>query len=99
MPPTTTFRARVLRTPYSKAKKIFQGVGLTPAQAVNIFFSQVAIRQEIPFRIGVNDAPYEYPEKEYGVSPGKVDAFEARMDAEIARGRKKGKLADLEDFS
>lgn len=50
-PSTTLFRARVNTTRMKKAERIFNQLGLKAGDAVNLFFAQVVLHNDIPFRI------------------------------------------------
>lgn len=47
----TFFRARVDAARMKKAKSIFNLLGLKTGDAVNLFFAQVVLHNDIPFRI------------------------------------------------
>jgi addiction module RelB/DinJ family antitoxin len=48
---STLFRARVNTTRMKKAERIFNQLGLKTGDAVNLFFAQVIIHNDLPFRI------------------------------------------------
>lgn len=48
---STLFRARVDKTRMKKAERIFSRLGLKTGDAVNLFFAQVVLHNDIPFRI------------------------------------------------
>jgi addiction module RelB/DinJ family antitoxin len=48
---TELFRARIDRGRKTRAEKILKRVGLTPAQAVNVFFAKVEEIGGIPFEL------------------------------------------------
>ena len=49
MAQTTLLRARVDRTRKLKAEKILGRYGLTPAQAINVFYAKVTETDGLPF--------------------------------------------------
>ncbi len=48
---STLFRTRVDTTRMKKAERIFNQLGLKTGDAVNLFFAQVIIHNDIPFRV------------------------------------------------
>jgi addiction module RelB/DinJ family antitoxin len=46
---TTLLRARVGTDRYQKAEKVFDRLGLKTTDAINLFFAQVALREDLPF--------------------------------------------------
>ena len=48
-PSSTLFRARVDTAHLEKAKRVLDRLGMTPGDAVNVFFAQVALRKDLPF--------------------------------------------------
>lgn len=48
-PTTTLLRARVGTDRFQKAKKVFDRLGLKTTDAINLFFAQVALREDLPF--------------------------------------------------
>ena len=87
---TVLIRTRVDTTRAKAAQKILSGLGLKPAEAVNMFFAQVVSRRGIPF--AVQEAGAAYVEKEYGVTPGELDRAARRIKREAARARKAGEV-------
>lgn len=53
-PASTLFRARVDAAHLEKAKRVLGRLGMTPGDAVNVFFAQVALRKDLPFVVTVN---------------------------------------------
>ena len=47
----TLFRARVDAARLNQAKDVFERLGLKPSDAVNMFFAQVALRDDLPFSV------------------------------------------------
>ena len=39
----------------ARVEKILEGLGLTPSQAVNLFFAQIERRKAIPFALALDD--------------------------------------------
>ncbi|MFM9964244.1 MAG: type II toxin-antitoxin system RelB/DinJ family antitoxin [Planctomycetaceae bacterium] len=50
---TTRFLAHVPAQRLRRAEKILEKLGLTPADAVNMFFAQVEIRRGLPFEVSM----------------------------------------------
>lgn len=50
-PPTTLLRARVGTSRFQKAEKVFDRLGLKTTDAINLFFAQVALREDLPFAV------------------------------------------------
>lgn len=48
---TTLLRARVGTDRYHKAEKVFDRLGLKTTDAINLFFAQVALREDLPFAV------------------------------------------------
>ena len=48
-PSTTLLRARVGTDRFQKAEKVFDRLGLKTTDAINLFFAQVALREDLPF--------------------------------------------------
>lgn len=46
---STLFRARVDTARLRKAEKVLRKLGMKPGEAVNLFFAQVALRDDLPF--------------------------------------------------
>jgi DNA-damage-inducible protein J len=54
---TTEFLAQVPARRLRRAEKILEKLGLTPSDAVNIFFAQVEIRRGLPFDVSMEPKP------------------------------------------
>ncbi len=87
---TEQVRYRINRDLVKKAEKVCQEIGLTPSQAVSIFFSQLVKLRAMPFR------PSEFPVlEEYGATLEDADRAEARALKEIQADRKAGKVFEF----
>lgn len=53
-PESTLFRARVDAVHLEKARRVLSRLGMTPGDAVNVFFAQVALRKDLPFVVTAN---------------------------------------------
>jgi len=51
---STLFRARVDAAHLEKARRVLDRLGMTPGDAVNVFFAQVALRKDLPFVVTAN---------------------------------------------
>ena len=49
----STIRARTTSNIKKSAENIFRKLGLTPSQAINIFYQQVTLHKGIPFEIKI----------------------------------------------
>ena len=48
---STLLRARVDTTRFKKAEQVFERLGMKTSEAINVFFAQVALREDLPFAI------------------------------------------------
>lgn len=55
MPKTSILRARVDSRRKARVEKILADLGMTPTQAINIYFAQIERRKAIPFPLAVGD--------------------------------------------
>jgi DNA-damage-inducible protein J len=55
MPKTSILRARVDSRRRARVEKILADLGMTPTQAINIYFAQIERRKAIPFPLAVTD--------------------------------------------
>lgn len=55
-------RARTTKRLKEAAEKILRQLGITPSQAINMFYMQVVLRESIPFAIDLekDDVPENY---------------------------------------
>ncbi len=53
MSKTTTVRARIDPGLKGKAEYIFQQIGLTPTQAITLFYKQVELTEGLPFDVSL----------------------------------------------
>lgn len=54
---TTKVLAEVPAKRLRRAEKILEKLGMTPADAVNIFFAQVELRRGLPFEVNMEPKP------------------------------------------
>jgi addiction module RelB/DinJ family antitoxin len=98
---TTLLRTRIDSKRIREARKILDGIGVKPADAVNMFFAQVVAHRGIPF--AVQEEGYAYAAREYGVTPAELDAKVTALDRDYRREKKAGTvrrfhgLADLRE--
>ena len=85
--PTTLFRARVDSAHKSAAVPILQRLGLSPADAVNMLFAQIAERRALPFAVALAD-----PATEYGVTPAEMTEILASLDEETEKAKADGTI-------
>lgn len=55
MPSTAILRARIDPRRKARVEKILDQLGVTPTQAVNMFYAQIERRKAIPFPIAMED--------------------------------------------
>ncbi len=48
---STLLRARVDTARYRKAEQVFERLGMKTSDAINVFFAQVALREDLPFSV------------------------------------------------
>lgn len=53
---TSTVHARIEPDLKDRAEQVFQDLGLTPSQAITLFYKQVELRQGLPFDIVIPTA-------------------------------------------
>ncbi|WP_257254143.1 MULTISPECIES: type II toxin-antitoxin system RelB/DinJ family antitoxin [unclassified Endozoicomonas] len=51
----TTVRARIDERLKEEAEEVLRKLGLTTSQAINIYFSQIALRKGLPFDVVIPD--------------------------------------------
>jgi addiction module RelB/DinJ family antitoxin len=84
---TEQVRYRIDRNLAKEAEKVCREIGVSPSQAVSIFFSQLVKLQAMPFR------PSEFPLlEEYGATLADAGEAERRALKEIRAARKNGKV-------
>jgi DNA-damage-inducible protein J len=70
-------RARTTSRIKSAAERIFEKLGLTPSEAINLFYTQVSLRKGLPFSV-------EIPNAETLETFAKTDRNEEVVDADNA---------------
>ncbi len=55
MPSTAILRTRIDPRRKARVEKILDQLGVTPTQAVNMFYAQIERRKAIPFPVAVDD--------------------------------------------
>lgn len=55
MPSTAILRARIDPRRKARVEKILDQLGMTPTQAVNMFYAQIERRKAIPFPVAIED--------------------------------------------
>lgn len=55
MPSTAILRARIDPRRKARVEKILGQLGVTPTQAVNMFYAQIERRKAIPFPVAIGD--------------------------------------------
>ena len=53
MPKSETIRARVEPGLKHKAENVFDTLGLTPTEAITLFYTQVTLRRGLPFEVKI----------------------------------------------
>lgn len=84
---TEQVRYRINRNLVKRAEKICDDLGMTPTQAVSMFFAQLVKLGALPFR------PSNFPAlEEYGATVADAQAAEARAREELDADEKAGRL-------
>ena len=87
---TEQVRYRIDRALVKQAEKVCNDLGMTPTQAVRMFFTQLVKLGALPFR------PSRFPAlEEYGATVADAQAAEARARAELDADEKAGRLVAL----
>ena len=87
---TEQVRFRIDRNLIKRAEKVCDNLGMTPTQAVRMFFAQLVKLQALPFR------PSEFPAlEEYGATLAEAEAAEARMRNELEADRRAGRVVEF----
>ena len=69
MPAMAILRTRIDPRSKARVERILDKLGVTPTQAVNMFFAQIERRKAIPFRIAIKDdiaPPIEHVARVWG---------------------------------
>ena len=56
MSKTSSVRARIEPELKEKAERVFQDLGLSPTQAIRLFYKQVELRNGLPFAVAIPTA-------------------------------------------
>ena len=84
---TEQVRYRINRNLVKRAEKVCDELGMTPTQAVSMFFAQLVKLGGLPFR------PSTFPAlDEYGATVADAQAAEARAREELDADEKAGRL-------
>ena len=84
---TEQIRYRISRDLVKQAERVCEDLGLSPTQAVSLFFAQLVKLGALPFR------PSTFPAlDEYGATLADAEAVEDRALREIQADRKAGKV-------
>ena len=87
---TEQVRYRIDKKLVRKAEKLCEEIGISPSQAVSMFFAQMVKVGGVPFR------PSNFPALEqYGVTMAEVEAAEARARRDLDADEKAGKLVEF----
>ena len=87
---TEQVRYRIETTLVKEMEDVCRNIGITPTQAVSMFFSHVTKLRGLPFR------PSEYPAlDEYGVTLEQVKAASDEVHREFAKADREGKLVEF----
>ncbi len=87
---TEQVRYRIDRDLVKEVDEVCEDLGVTPTQAVSMFFAQLVKLRALPFR------PSGLPARdEYGASMAEAEAAEARALKEIRRDRKAGRVVQF----
>lgn len=83
---TASLNVRIEPGAKAEAENVFRSIGISTADAVNIFLKQVARKQAIPFRLEVGDGPQHLNMDEWD---------NTRLRAEIKAGLESAKTEKL----
>jgi addiction module RelB/DinJ family antitoxin len=84
---TEQVRYRLDRRLVRQAEKVCREIGVSPSQAVSMFFAQMVNSGALPFR------PSTFPAlEEYGATLAEAQQAEAQARKELQRDEKQGKL-------
>ena len=84
---TEQVRYRINRNLVKRAEKVCDDLGMTPTQAVSMFFAQLVKLGALPFR------PSSFPAlEEYGATVADAQAAEARAREELDADERAGRL-------
>ena len=87
---TEQVRYRISRELVRQAEKVCRDLGLSPTQAVAMFFAQMVKLGGMPFR------PSNYPAlDEYGVSLEQAEAAQAKATKELEAAERAGRLVEF----
>jgi DNA-damage-inducible protein J len=87
MAKTATVAVRIDPTLKSSAERVFRRLGLSPSQAVNIFFAQVCLRGGLPFAVRVPNAE-TLAAMEESMKPERLASYESVGDFMDAWGQR-----------
>src|SRR5439155_3553504 len=91
---TEQVRYRINKKLVKQAEKICEEIGISPSQAVSMFFAQMVKVGGVPFR------PSTYPAlADYGVTLAEAEAAEAQARDELDTDEKAGKLLEFKVFT
>ncbi len=83
MPKTTILRARVDTTRKARAEKILGRYGLSPAQAINVFYAKVTETNGLPFDLRPTETQQILADPEFQKHLAKMKAGKVRyVDAD-----------------
>ena len=86
MTKTTLLRARIDKSRKSRAEKILGHYGLTPTQAINVFYAKVAETGGLPFDLRPNDTSELLADAGFQAHLARMKAGKVRYhDAESVR--------------
>ena len=87
---TEQVRYRINKKLVKAAEKVCEEIGISPSQAVSIFFAQMVKMGGVPFRPSIFPAL-----EEYGVTPAEAEAAERKARRELDADEKAGKLVEF----
>lgn len=71
-----------------KAENVLRKIGLSPSEAINVFYQRVALEQGIPFSLDIPNAKTRAAMKEIRIGGGVVSSLDEFI-AEIHQGTKR----------
>jgi len=91
---TEQLRIRLDKDLMAKGSKVLSEIGLTPTQAVAVFYTRLVKMGRMPFPLSANPVL-----DEYGVTEEQADRAIAKAMQEIEADEKAGRLMELKDKS
>jgi len=86
MPKTATIRVRIDENTKTEAEAIIRALGLTPSEAINVFYRMIILHRGLPFELRLPRFPNEETAKVIE-EVKKADNLEKTSEEEIKKNR------------